>query len=294
MPNSLIAVTITPLSYVVSAVTTYTFAITVRNPLILGGGVRITLPADLYMPTGNCSATASSTYGGSIGTSTNCLVTTNSSTTYIFVTNIFSATFPTNTTFNLAVSNILNPISAKQTATFTFQTYYSSSELVNPVDDSTQLTGLTVLPVAATITLGNFAITRSSTTNMQYAVYNIKYVVTSKFNANGYLTISFPTYMIMSSPSVCNFTVQSTTNVTTSSQTIIPTATTASTYLLTFNFSSLITTDLAAGTTITITITSLRNYYSFKPVYSQLITYSSDGYAVEQSGATDVQLTNTV
>jgi hypothetical protein len=129
---------------------------------------------------------------------------------------------------------------------------------------------------------------------MQYTVYSIKYVVTSKFKANGYLTVSFPTYMVLSSSNVCNFTVKYTTNATTSTQTIIPTATTSSTYLLTFNFSSFITTDLAAGCIITITITSLRNYYSFKPVNSQLITYSNDGYAVEQSGATDVQLTNTV
>lgn len=129
---------------------------------------------------------------------------------------------------------------------------------------------------------------------MQYAVYNIKYVVTSKFKANGYLTISFPTYMILSSSNVCSFTVKYTNNLTTASQTIIPTATTGSTYILTFNFSSLITTDLAAGSIISITVTSLRNYYSFKPVSSQLITYANDGYAVEQSGATDMQLTNTV
>jgi hypothetical protein len=119
-PNSLIGVAITPLSYIVSAVTTYTFAITVRNPLILGGGVRITLPSDVFIPTGTCSATASSSFGGAISASNTCTVTTNSSITYIFVTNIFSAAFPTNTTFNVAVSNILNPISAKQTGSFTF------------------------------------------------------------------------------------------------------------------------------------------------------------------------------
>jgi hypothetical protein len=129
---------------------------------------------------------------------------------------------------------------------------------------------------------------------MQFAVYNIRYVVTSRFRANGYLTISFPTYMILSPSNACNFTVRLPNNSTTASQTIIPTATTGSTYLLTFNFSSLITTDLAAGSIITITITSLRNYYSLRPVSSQLITYANDGFAVEQSGANDVQLTNTV
>jgi hypothetical protein len=149
-------------------------------------------------------------------------------------------------------------------------------------------------PTVGTITLGNFAVARNSTTNMQYSLYTITYVVTSKFKANGYLTVSFSSYMVLSTSNLCSFTVKYTNNLTVAPQTIIPTSVITSTNLLTFNFSSLIISDLSAGTIITITINSLRNYYSFKTINSQMTTYSNDGSLIEQSGATDVGLTNTV
>lgn len=290
-PNSLYSVTINPLSLTVSAVTTYNFAITVRNPLAAGGGVRITLPSDLYIATGTCTATVTSTYGGAISSNNTCSATSN---TVIFITNIFSAAFPTNTSFTVALANVLNPISAKQTAAFTFETFYSSSELTNAVDDSTQLSGLTITPSAASITLGNFAITRSSATNMQYSTYYITYTVTSKFKANGYITVTLPAYCILSSSFLSTFAIKQTNNLTVSSQTVTPSSVVGSiSNVLTFNFSSLINSDLPAGTIITINLTSIRNYYSFKTVYAQMATFSSDASAIEQSGSTDVQLTNT-
>jgi hypothetical protein len=119
-PNSLMSVTITPLSYTVSALTTYSFAITVRNPLSTGGGVQIILPTDLTLSSGSCTATITSTYGGAISSNNTCVVSSNSSGSVILVTNIFSATFPTNTSFTVSIPNILNPISVKQTGSFSF------------------------------------------------------------------------------------------------------------------------------------------------------------------------------
>lgn len=117
---------------------------------------------------------------------------------------------------------------------------------------------------------------------MQYALYTITYVVTSRFGAGGYLTIAFPSSMILSTSKTCSFTVKnSATNITSSSQSITPTAIiNGTTNYLYFNFTGLITTNLAAGSIITIIINSLRNYYSFKPVKPQLTTYSSDGYLI--------------
>jgi hypothetical protein len=162
-PNWLISATITALSYTVSALTTYTFSVTVRNPLTTGGGMRITLPAELFIAIGACTAAVSSSYGGAISTNNSCVASSN---TVIFITNMFSANFPGNNAVSVAISNIQNPISAKQSGTFSFETFYSSSELTNPVDDSSTLTGLTVTATAGTITAGNFAVFRNIVTNM--------------------------------------------------------------------------------------------------------------------------------
>jgi len=167
--------------------------------------------------------------------------------------------------------------------------------LANPVDDSSTLAGLTVTATPGVITLGNFAISRDNTRNMQFAVYTIAYTVTSRFRANGRATITFPSYMALSSSNICKFNIKLVSNLTIADQNIVPTVTTSSgNNVFTFNFSSLITSDLPANTVITITINSLRNYYSFKPVYSQLTTFASDGSSIEQSGATDVAITNTL
>lgn len=115
MPNSLVSALVSALSYTVSAITTYNFTFTVRNPLAAGGGVRITLPSELSMNNGACTATASSLLGSALTNSNNCVVTNN---TIVFITNMFSTNFPSNTALTVTVGNIQNPISARQTGTF--------------------------------------------------------------------------------------------------------------------------------------------------------------------------------
>ena len=76
--------------------------------------------------------------------------------------------------------------------------------------------------------------------------------------------------------SSASFTV---TGTTTLSSNIVPTsAITSSETIITFNFSSLITTDLSANSIITITVNAIRNYYSFKPILPILTTYTSDSF----------------
>ena len=165
-----------------------------------------------------------------------------------------------------------------------------------PVDDSSSpVPALTATATMGVITMNNYAISRDNLRNMQYAVYKISYKVTSRFKANGYATITFPSYMVLSSSNICKFNITLVSGPITADQNIIPTVTTSSgNNVFTFNFSSLIISDLPANTIITITISSLRNYYSLKPVYSQMTTYASDGSGIEQSGSTDVPITNTL
>ena len=63
---------------------------------------------------------------------------------------------------------------------------------------------------------------------------------------------------------------------------------------ITLNFNGLVTSTLATGTVFTITISNILNYYSYKPINIQLTSYTSDNFAIEQSDATAVTLTNTV
>lgn len=115
-PNFLTSASILPANSTVSTLTTYSFTIVTKNVLFTGGGLKITLPSDLFISTGTCTAAASSTFSA-INSTVSC---TASSSTVIFVTNIFTASFPAGTLLTVNVSNILNPISIKPTSTYLF------------------------------------------------------------------------------------------------------------------------------------------------------------------------------
>jgi len=122
-------------------------------------------------------------------------------------------------------------------------------------------------------------------------VYTFTYRVYTTFPANGYIIISMPSSMVLSSGATATY-VLSTGGAST---TVSMTSTIISgTTKITLNFNGLITSTLSSGTIFTITITSIRNYYSFKPVNLQMISYTSDNFAIEQSDSAAVTFTNTV
>jgi hypothetical protein len=130
---------------------------------------------------------------------------------------------------------------------------------------------------------------------LKYAVYTITYKVNSRFKANGYITLTFPATVTLSSAPTVAYTLTYPNATVTSSQTITPTSTvTNSSTVITFNFSNVVTVDLSSAVTFTISATSILNYLSFKPIYPQISTYTSDGYLIEYSAAGALTLTNTV
>lgn len=158
-PNSLYSVSINPVTSVVSQNTTYEFTARIKNGLGVGAAMKITLPSDLWIANGACTVSISSSLGGSLSTSPTCTASSNS---VINVGNITSSTMTTNATITVSISNIQNPISTKPTSSFLVQTYYSSTELTDPVDDSTSLTGLTVTATSNVITTSSFSISRNN------------------------------------------------------------------------------------------------------------------------------------
>ena len=139
-------------------------------------------------------------------------------------------------------------------------------------------------PTTSPITLGNFLISRTNAANLQNAVYTITYKVTSRFKANGYITLTLPSDMTLSTGYTCTLIVTSTSNANSSSQNLPASSVISGSFnIITFNFSSVstVTTDQAAGTIFTITVTSIKNYYSFKTNYPLLKVYASDGSSIE-------------
>jgi hypothetical protein len=139
-------------------------------------------------------------------------------------------------------------------------------------------------PTASPITIGNFLISRTNAINLQNTVFTITYRVTSRFKANGYITLTLPSDMTLTAVTTCTVIVTSTSNANSTSQTLpISSVVSGSLNIITFNFStvSAVAADQPAGTLFTITVSSIKNYYSFKAVYPLLKVYASDGSSIE-------------
>ena len=86
-----------------------------------------------------------------------------------------------------------------------------------------------------------------------------------------------PAAMVLSSGATARYTLSTNSTNTTISMTSNTTTTKTA---VTLNFNGLITSTLAAGTIFTITISNIRNYYSYKPVNLQMVSYTSDNFAI--------------
>ena len=146
--------------------------------------------------------------------------------------------------------------------------------MTNPVDDSTGLS-LTMTPTAITIPNSYFSVVnRADTTNMVYTTYTFTYQVYTSFPANGIITLVLPTSMLVSSGATASYTLSS--DATNRSASISNTTnSTSNKVTLTFT-----TGTLAANTIFTIKVSNILNYYSYKPINIQMITSSSDGFAI--------------
>jgi hypothetical protein len=145
--------------------------------------------------------------------------------------------------------------------------------MINPVDDSTGLS-LTMTPTAITIPDDYFSVNRADTKNMVYTTYTLTYKVYTSFPANGIITLLLPTAMLVSSGASASYTLSSDA---TNRSAIITNTTNSTSNKVTLAFT---TTTLPANTVFTITISNILNYYSYRPVNIQMITTSSDGYAI--------------
>lgn len=158
--------------------------------------------------------------------------------------------------------------------------------MTNPVDDSTGH-NLTITPSAITIPNSYFTVSRADTTNMKYTTYTFTYRVYTSFPANGIMTLILPTAMVVSSGANATYTLSSDA---TNQSVAITNSTNSTSNRITLTFT---TATLPSNTVFTIAISNILNYYSYKPINIQMITSSSDGFAIEQSNLAAFSLTNT-
>ena len=284
-PNILTSASVTPTSTLVLTLTTYSFVMQTNNPLGIGAAVVITLPTNVTIPSGNCTLSLSAALSAtsSLSSAIGCIATGQ----IINVTNISLTVLAANTTITLNISGITNPAITKVTNSFFYQTYYGTGEMTNPVDDSSTY-NLTMTPSAITIPNSYFSVSRTDTTNMKYTTYTFTYQVYTSFPANGTITLILPTAMVVSSGANATYTLSSNpTNQTVS----ITNSTNSTNNRVTLTFT---TSTLPAGTVFTIVISNILNYYSYKPINIQLITSSSDGFAIEQSNLAAFTLSNSI
>ena len=286
-PNVLTGATLNVPTTTVSTATTYNFSITTTNPLGTGAAVKITLPTEITIATGACTATVTLSIVNALSSVISCNAADSQT---ILVSNITNTLISGGTLITILVDNVNNPTTTRTTSSLFYQTYYSLSQLTDPVDDSTGFT-LTVTPAAITIPSANFVAARTDSTNRLNAAYTFTYNVYTTFPPNGHIVLILPSAMSLASGATANYVISTTGANNTVSMTSNSSLTQTE---VTLNFNGLIGTTLANGTIFTITIADIVNYYSFKPINIQMIAYTADGFAVEQSDAAAVTLINTV
>lgn len=282
LPNTLTAAAFTPASTLVLTSTTYSFTMQTKNPLGVGAVVVVTVPTNITIASGACSVSVSLSVSSSLSSVIGC----SASGQAISISNISTTTLPGSTTITLNVSGITNPAVTKTTGSIFYQTYYGLNETVNPVDDSTGFS-LTLSPSSVTIPNGYFSVARADTTNLKYTTYTFSYKVYTSFPATGIIYIVMSNYMQLSAGATASYVLS--TNATNQSLPVTSTTnSTATTLTLTFSNA----TTIPANTVFTIVVSNILNYYSYKPINLQLLTYTSDGYQVEQSNPAATSINN--
>lgn len=118
--TTLLSADLTPSSLTVAATATYTITFKNRNALPSGSQISLSFPSDFSSSSG-VSLVSFSSSGNSVSA---CTISVVSSMKFNF-SNCFPSAIPAQTTFVLSLSNIINPLSTKPSASLQLETYYN-------------------------------------------------------------------------------------------------------------------------------------------------------------------------
>lgn len=261
----------------VNVLSTYTFSITIADPITAAGFMIIRFPASL----GLSASTSAIASGNSMSSSPSCLYTASGNSLTISNLNSTSSNIPAQT-FTLTIIGITNPPSTTTTGVFTITTYYNSS--ISASVDSGTIAGVTAIP--AFIDFTKFLVTSSSSITSDTTVtYSFSFLVQNPIPVGGYVILHFPMTITFDLPTAnnnCQLMVNS------GSTTSTPcTASSATSYI--FNFTNPFPSVAAGvGTNLTfIILNAATNPPTTQPVSPfSVFTYYSDGSSI--ANATNV------
>jgi len=154
LPNTLISTSILLNTYTVSTVASYTFSMNLANLLAAKSRILITLPNQLSLSNGVCTASLTALNSpSSVNSSFTCGVTVNR---VITLSSINTNTLQKGEKLTITISGILNSQTTKPTDAFSIYTYYGESN-TNPTDSSLDQT-----VTMSAITIGVASVSSSS------------------------------------------------------------------------------------------------------------------------------------
>lgn len=243
----------------INAVTTYTLGFTLTNRLVANSLIIVTVPAEV-------TTSASTTCTLSVGS--NC-VRTNSSALQATITD---ATVAAGTALTMTIANIQNPSTTTASSSFGVTTYfYNTSTPSNTLSSGLTLTATATALQSATVTPASLVVAAS--TSYSFTIQN-QHLLPS----GAYLTIIFPSSSFPSSPSTAlsSFTANGV---------AVPSCTLAQATSLTFTLTGCITSDLAASSTLALTLSSINNPQSTAPTQSLTVQTHYNSQLMESMGS---------
>ena len=273
LPSSNVAVSLSDSE--INAFASYTFGITVTNPLPSGSQILITFPTEITP----ASTTVSATGTGKISS----FITTDydSSTKVLTLSGIITSAsnyVDANETISIQILNITNPSSTATTGTFSITTYRGVNYQIETVTS-----GITVTATPGDIL--NFTVTPDNTEIRENTIYRFEFITENIILSGSSLIITFPSEITVRSdtPTSC-ISVSTEMNSTTATCGV-------SGNVLTI--SSGFPNDVTAGNSITFTATSVATNANTTATtsYFQAQFDDSSSNTIDQYDGTDVTLT---
>lgn len=180
--NAITIASVTPSSTQVNQVTSYTFSITLNDPITMGGYFDLIFPSQVTFSSPTLTILSSSMEN-------TCTLNVQSSTTIRFSSCFSTANRTTATPLSFSLSSIKNPSTFAQSSAFTLNTYDSAGRMIN--FQSSQLSSLTVTmdteaSLTASISLAS-NIVHTSTTYTFDVTFSVTHVTGDK------LIVTLPT-----------------------------------------------------------------------------------------------------
>lgn len=189
--------TILPSSTTVNAYATYSFTITMTDPLTSNGFIQITLDPNLCQTTNQIQTITSNLTISISGTNINPNPSTQITTTNINSTSTYSLTISNlNTsssnipaqTLTITINNLLNSPSVNTLTYFLLSTYYTSST-IDLVANAAYSSTITLQPGSITLV----SATSTATTTYTFGTLGTKFINQNPIPSNGYIILILPT-----------------------------------------------------------------------------------------------------